>query len=179
MRRIPWLLVVAAVVAAGVAAPPAARADARRIPFWPDDVPAAIQARVDGDYILDAVRALGRFHRVHGSPGFRAAADWVKSELVAAGIADAEVEHLPADGKTRYAHFVSYYGWDPVEGRAEEIAPQPRVLAEFPALPVALADYSQDADVTADVIDVGAGAADADYAGKDVRDKIVLASGEL
>src|SRR5206468_9145292 len=40
-------------------------------------------------------------------------------------------------------------------------------------------DYSQDADVTAELVDVGRGAAPADYAGKAVRGRLVLASGPL
>ena len=49
----------------------------------------------------------------------------------------------------------------------------------FPDLPVALADYSQDADVTAELVDVGAGTSPKDYEGRDVRGKIVLADGPL
>ncbi len=156
-----------------------ADAQPRRIPFWPDAVPKAIQGRVDGAYILGAVRTLGRHHRVQGSPGFRAAADWLARELKGAGLADANVESLPADGKTAYAHFRSYVGWNPIEGRLEELAPTRRVLADFAKEPVALADYSQDADVTAELVDVGAGADAAAYQGKDVRGKIVLAGGPL
>jgi len=154
-------------------------AEPRRIAFWPDAVPAAIQHHVDGGYVLGAVRALGRFHRVQGSPGFRAAADWLVGELVSAGLADAKVEHLPADGKTSYAHFKSYLGWNPVAGRLDEIAPRLQGLGDFAEDPVALADYSQDADVTAALVDVGAGSDAAAYQGKDVRGKIVLADGAL
>src|SRR5439155_22370416 len=104
-------------------------AEPRRIPFWPESVRAAIQKHVDGAYVLGAVRALGRHHRVQGSPGFRAATEWLVGELSAGGLSDAAVEHLPADGKTRYAHFTSYLGWNPGEGRLEELAPTRRVLA--------------------------------------------------
>lgn len=154
-------------------------ADSRRIPFWPDAVPAAIQKHVDGGYVLGAVRALGKSHRVQGSPGFKAAADWVVGELTAGGFSDAVVEHFPADGKTSYAHFKSYLGWEPREGKLEEIAPTRRVLADFAKEAVGLADYSQDADVTAELVDVGAGDDPAAYQGKDVRGKIVLADGPL
>ena len=162
-----------------LAAPAPARAEARKIPFWPDGVPAAIQKHVDGATILAAVRALSRWHRVQGSPGFRAAADWLAGELTAAGLSDVTVEHFPADGKTSYAHFKSYLGWNPVAGRLEELAPEKQVIADFAADPVALADYSQDADLAADVVDVGDGAGPAAYQGKDVRGKIVLADGPL
>src|SRR5882724_2235963 len=154
-------------------------AETRRIPFWPDAVPAAIQKHVDGGYVLGAVRALGRYHRVQGSPGFRAATEWLVGELTGAGLADAKVEHLPADGKTSYAHFKSYLGWNPVAGRLEELTPTRHVISDFAKDPVGLADYSQDADVTAELIDVGAGADAAAYQGKDVRGKIVLADGPL
>jgi hypothetical protein len=156
-----------------------AAAEPRRIPFWPDAVPTAIQNHVDGAYVLDAVRSLGRYHRVQGSPGFRAAAEWLAGELKTAGLADAAVEHLPADGKTSYAHFKSYLGWRPAEARLEEVLPRRQVLADFASVPVALADYSQDADVTAELVDVGAGADAAAYRGKDVRGKLVLADGPL
>src|SRR6185436_19128413 len=70
-------------------------------------------------------------------------------------------------------------GWNASEGRLEELVPVPRVLADFATEPVALADYSQDADVTAELVDVGAGAEAAAYGAKNVRGKIVLADGPL
>lgn len=151
----------------------------RRIPFWPDSVPDAIRAEVDGVTTLETVRELGRFHRVHGSPGFAAAAEVVRAKLVAAGLTDAAVEHLAADGKTKYAHFRSYLGWTPTEATLEEVSPRAHLVSRFPDLPVALADYSQDADVTAELVDVGSGAEAKDYEGRDVTNKIVVASGAL
>ena len=151
----------------------------RRIPFWPDAVPQAIHAAVDGGAALETVRELGRFHRVHGSPGFAAAAEHVRAKAEAAGLADAVVEHFPADGETRYAHFRSYLGWEARSARLDEVSPQSRTIARFPELPVALAGYSQDADVTAHLVDVGAGTAPRDYEGREVKGRIVLASGAL
>jgi hypothetical protein len=150
----------------------------RAIPFWPDEVPAAIHAEIDGQAALETVRELGRFHRVQGSPGYAAAAEHLRQKLLAAGLSDARIERFPADGKTRYAHFVSYYGWTPVSADLEEVSPNPAPIASFPELPVALADYSQDADVTAELVDVGDGRSEKDYAGKDIRGRIVLADGD-
>jgi len=151
----------------------------RQVPFWPDAVPSAIRAEVDGAAALETVRELGAFHRVHGSPGFAAAAEHLRRKAEAAGLSDVGIEHFAADGHTRYAHFVSYFGWTPEEALLEEVEPRSRVMARFPELPVALADYSQDADVTGELVDVGAGAAAADYAGREVRGRIVLGSGPL
>ncbi|HEV8231081.1 MAG TPA: DUF4910 domain-containing protein [Thermoanaerobaculia bacterium] len=158
-----------------------ARAQDRAIPFWPDAVPANIHAQVDGQAALETVRELSRFHRVQGSPGFTAAAEHLKSKLQAAGFTgpSAAIESFPADGKTRYAHFVSYYGWQPREAYLEEVSPRPHRVVSFPELPVALADYSQDFDVSAELVDVGRGIDPKDYANKDVRGRIVLADGPL
>ena len=134
---------------------------------------------MDGPATLETVRELSRFHRVQGSPGFAAAAAHLEGKLRAAGLATAKVERYPADGKTRYAHFRSYYGWAPVSALLEEVSPRRGRVTSFPELPVALADYSQDADVTAPLVDVGRGTDPKDYAGKEVRGKIVLADGPL
>src|SRR6185295_15646919 len=156
-----------------------AGADERTVPFWPEAVTDAIHAEVDGLAALRTVADLGRLHRVHGSPGFAAAAELMRARLAAAGLADAAVERFPAAGQTRYAHFRSYLGWDPKEASLDEMSPRVRPIARFPDLPVALADYSQDADLTAELVDVGRGTAPADYAGKDVKGRLVLASGAL
>jgi aminopeptidase YwaD len=160
-------------------ATPALLAQDRAIPFWPDAVPSAIHAEVDGVAALETVRELGRFHRVQGSPGFAAAAELMKRKAVSAGLSDAAIERFPADGKTKYAHFLSHVGWTPVSATLEEVEPRQRLIESFPDLPVALADYSQDANVTAALVDVGKGTSPADYEGKDVRGKIVLADGPL
>ena len=45
-------------------------------------------------------------------------------------------------------------------------------------MPITLAEDSESADVTADLIDVGDGTHESDYAGKDVRGKIVLVAAQ-
>ncbi|HYX20890.1 MAG TPA: DUF4910 domain-containing protein, partial [Thermoanaerobaculia bacterium] len=151
----------------------------RAIPFWPDAVPNAIHAEVDGVAALETVRELGRYHRVQGSPGYAAAAEMMRQKAVAAGLSGVAIERFPADGKTRYAHFLSHVGWNPVSATLEEASPTRRLIESFPDLPVALGDYSQDADVTADLVDVGKGTSPKDYEGRDVSGKIVLADGPL
>jgi aminopeptidase YwaD len=51
-------------------------------------------------------------------------------------------------------------------------------LASYEAEPVVLAEDSESADVTTDLVDVGEGTKESDYAGKDVKGKIVLAAAQ-
>jgi len=53
-----------------------------------------------------------------------------------------------------------------------------KLLASYEAEPVVLAEDSENANITADLVDVGAGTKESDYAGKDVTGKIVLVSAQ-
>src|SRR5262249_56580296 len=179
-KRSRFLVSLGAAVGIGcLLAAATAAAQNRAIPFWDDKIPNSIHAETDGVATLETVRELGRYHRVQGSPGFAAATEVIRHKAAAAGLSDAAVEHFPADGKTTYAHLRSYFGWKPDSARLDEVAPRARLISSFPEYPVALADYSQDADVTADLVDVGKGTEARDYEGLDIRNKIVLADGDL
>jgi len=52
------------------------------------------------------------------------------------------------------------------------------LLASYEAEPIVLAEDSESADVTADLVDVGEGTKESDYVGKDVKGKIVLVSAQ-
>src|SRR5262249_51958047 len=89
-----------------------------------------------------------------------------------------------ADGKIVYGPQRSRPPWDADfaelwELRKEGDGWKPATLvASYEAIPVTLAEDSESADVTADLADVGNGTAESDYAGKDVRGKIVLAAAQ-
>jgi aminopeptidase YwaD len=140
---------------------------------------AAIVAEASGALAKDTVVALGEMHRVQASSGFRTAAEHVAAKAREYGLEQVQVESFPADGKTTYGTFRSYYGWEAKSGVLAEIAPRSETIADYSKMRVALADYSNDADVEADLVDAGRGTSDADYAGKDVAGKIVLAGGNV
>ncbi|HEX3160069.1 MAG TPA: M28 family peptidase [Gemmatimonadaceae bacterium] len=66
--------------------------------------------------------------------------------------------------------------WQPTVGQLWLQGPAPRKLFDIYDTPVALASGSLTGDVTAEVVNVGNGGRAEDYAGKDVRGKIVLGS---
>jgi len=158
--------------------PPPAAAQ-RKVTLMSDEALEAIRDEVSGASAKATVRELAQMHRVQASEGYRRAAELMKERATAFGLNNVEIEKLPADGETLYRHFRAYYGWRAEAGRLWEVSPRNERLGDYGEMKVALADYSQDAEVTADLVDVGPGDSENYYRGKDVRGKIVLAGGSL
>ncbi len=68
--------------------------------------------------------------------------------------------------------------WDPVEAELWLMEPVKKKIAGLEIVPEALASGSRDADVTSEVVYVGAGR-DQDFKGKSVKGKIVMGSGSV
>jgi aminopeptidase YwaD len=151
----------------------------RKVTLMTDDALEAIRATVSGATAKSHVRELSQMHRVQATAGYHQAAEMMQELAVSYGLKDVRIEKLAADGETLYHHFRAYYGWRPVSGRLWEVSPGNERLGDFSESKVALADYSQDAHVTAALVDVGKGTRPEDYEGKDVRGKVVLAGGDL
>jgi aminopeptidase YwaD len=125
------------------------------------------------------LRYLTGLHRVPATPEFDQAAQFILQRAHEYGLADARSEQYPIDGSKNYGLMRSYLGWKVEEGRLWEVHPQHILLGDWKTDPIRLADYSHSADVETELVDVGDGASEADYSGKDVRGKIVLADGVL
>ena len=125
------------------------------------------------------LRSLTRLHRVPGTPEFDQAAAFTMIRAKEYGLVDAHSERFPIDGKIHYGLMRSHLGWSVDAASLWELEPEHALLGDWATDPIRLADYSHSADVDAALIDVGAGTNEADYAGKDVRGKIVLADGVL
>jgi len=80
------------------------------------------------------------------------------------GLSEVKVDFFPSDEI-----------WDPVEAELWLIEPVKKKIAGLEIVPEALASGSRDADVTAEVVYVGAGR-NQDYRGKNVKGKIVMAT---
>lgn len=157
--------------------PSAVHAESRKTSLLPDDQLAAIASEASGGAAKETVAKLAAVHRVQASAGFHEAAVFIATRARSYGLEDVRIESFPADGTTTYGTFRSYLGWEAESGVLTEVAPRTETVADFSKMRVALADYSNAADVTAALVDVGSGTTEADYAGKDVRGRIVLAGG--
>jgi hypothetical protein len=171
-----------ALVLAGTFAVAPAALGGQQHSLLPDSVIGALAGEVSGETAKRNLERIAGEHRIRGSLGFRRAAQHIVEQLTAYGISDARIESLPADGKRFYGSQRSRLPWDAEfaelwllrqNGSAWERAER---LANWDAMPVSLAQDSENGQATALLVDVGNGTSERDYAGKDVRGNLVLTS---
>src|SRR6202171_6727802 len=139
----------------------------------------ALRDESSGAAPYENLRYLAGLHRVPATADVDQAAQFMLQRAREYGLADAHSEQFPIDGTRHYGLMRSYLAWTVEEARLWEIRPQHILLGDLKNVPIHLADYSHSADVETELVDVGNGASEADYSGKDVRGKIVLADGVL
>lgn len=183
-RPLPWT--AAAVLALAVPLIPAGvgAAAPEPPPFLAEPVARALAAEVSGAEAKRTAQDLTLFHRMRGSRGFRAAAERIVERARAAGLSEVEILELPADGEVFYGTQRSRPAWDADfaelwerrwegDGWVDSVR-----VASWESRPVTLAQDSASGEAEAELVDVGAGTSEADYAGKDVRGRLVLVSSQ-
>ena len=168
---------------------------AQKPPLLPEKEVAALANELSGETAKRNLEGIARFHRQRGSRGFHEAAELVAERLRAYGLSDVAILQFPADGKIFYGTQRSRPAWDAEVGELWEVKEVKEVeeakdknesgdgqpaqkMACYEAQPIVLAEDSESADVTADLVDAGEGTKESDYAGKDVKGKIVLVSAQ-
>jgi aminopeptidase YwaD len=134
----------------------------------------ALDEELSGVAAKDHVTRLTQLHRVPASPGFHDAVEYVMARARAYGLSDVHVETFPGDGTTYFGTLRGNRGWRVEGGSLDEVSPRPRRITSADDVRLAVADNSESADVTAELVDVGSGGRAADYEGKDVRGRLVL-----
>jgi len=117
------------------------------------------------------MRWFTHYHRpMGGGEGYQAVERYVETKAREYGLEDVRVVRLKSNTPS----------WSPRLGELTVTEPYVRRLAFTPEVALSLADYSRPADISGvELIDVGAGTADADYEGRAVAGKVVLATGSL
>ena len=164
MRRFLFVTVLMAVFFA------AWPASGQQSPFLSEQLYRALVNEISGDISFEHIRWFTHWHKPTGSEGFEAAARYCEQKAKEYGLEDVRFIKLPYDGQS----------WTMKLGELWLTAPDERRLAFTPEVALSLADYSRPADIkSAELVDVGDGIADSDYAGKEVAGKVVLASGPV
>ena len=117
----------------------------------------ALDEELSGIAAKDHVGRLTQMHRVPASPGFHEAIEYVMGRAKAAGLSDVHVESFPGDGTAWFGTLHGNRGWRVDSGWLDEVRPQPRRIVSYDDVRLAVADNSESADVTVELVDVGAG----------------------
>lgn len=138
-----------------------------------------LRESLSGELAKDHVIQITRHHRIQGSRGYRAAAEYVLQQLRSFGYTekDAYIESFRSDGKQVYQTWQSPSGWDISWGDLRMLQPYEERIVGYPEIAMSVITYSNPGDVTAELVWVGDGTSESDYNGKDVAGKIVLATG--
>jgi len=133
-----------------------------------DDNAVRVLLVTDGDNSFDLIRHLTLYHSPNGSnEDFEAQAKWVADKAREYGLADVKVFWVGGTDRP----------WNVHSGEAWIVEPEITKLGDTLESPLRVATNSRSADVTAELVDVGTGTAEADYQGRHVEGKIVLGSG--
>ena len=160
-------------------------------PLLPESAVRALAGELSGSAAKRTVQALTLHHRMRGSRGFRAAAEFVAGEARRYGLDAVEILSFPADGEIFYGTQRSRPAWDADFAELWEQRPAAAGAAGAPGgwadalrvaswetRPITLAEDSAAGEVAARLVDVGAGTTEGDYQGKDVRGQLVLAAAQ-
>jgi aminopeptidase YwaD len=148
-------------------------------PLLDKSVVASLDGEISGESAKRNLEYVSRLHRMRGSAQFRAAIDFIAVKLKEYGLEEVEVFEAPADGKSMYGTQKSRLVWEAEFAELWELdknGERTKRIADWESMPVTLAEDSESGDVTAELIDVGAGTSEKDYENKDVKGKLVLIS---
>jgi hypothetical protein len=144
-----------------------------------DSLKDSILYELSGLKAMDSIYQLCSYDRSGASRGLLEAQKWVMEKLKSWDIQDVRLDAFPADGEKIYLDtHPAGYAWEKKSAVLSLVEPYSKRIIDYAEIPTALVQYSNSADVSAEVVDVGYGLTDQDYAKKDVKGKIVLAAGD-
>jgi hypothetical protein len=144
-------------------------------PLLPEPVISALASEIDGDRAKRDIEVFSQQHRMRGSEPFHRVTQHIVAELQRAGLTDVEVLRFPADGTTMFGTQKARLAWD---AEFAELWDEGTRIASWESMPMSLAQDSDSGEVTANLVDVGAGTREQDYAGKQIRGQLVLISSQ-
>ena len=138
-----------------------------------------LQESLSGERAKDHVIQITRHSRIQGSRQYRDSGKYVLDQLRKFGFSnrDAYVESFKSDGKIHYQTWQSPSGFDMDWAELRMIEPYEERIVGYPEVAMSLITYSNPGLAQAELVFVGSGTSDEDYKGKDVKGKIVLATG--
>jgi len=142
-----------------------------------------VRKTTSGARAFTSVSEIVRHHRIQSSPGFRAAAEWCRDALAAAGL-DSRIQAYPYDGVETYWTSQSFEEWEVRGATLDLIEPAAHAtrLSDYAELPISIIQRSGATPaegVEAELVVVDEADKEHSYDGVDVRGKLVLVRGDV
>ena len=149
-----------------------------------EDVLKQIAEETSGEAAKRNLDTITLQHRMRASSQFDSATQHILNQLRHYGLDDVELLEYPADGRTMFGTQKSRPVWDVRSAELWELSEvngetvRSRRLGDWDSVPLTLAQDSLSGEATTTLVDIGAGTTNADYAGKEIRGKLVLTSSQ-
>jgi len=145
--------------------------------FIPKEIKESLLTEISGELSKNYVHIISRYDRIQASQGYHESAEWIMNKLKQYGLEDAHIEKYVSDGDKKYFTWTPPMGWKIDHAELWMVSPIKKRLASYEEIPSYVVKGSRSANLTAEVIDVGTGLKDEEYEGKDVKGKVLLATG--
>jgi len=135
-----------------------------------------ISAEISGSNAYALTEQITQYYRSPGSGGYHAATNLARDWLTGSGL-QVEETHYPLDGKTVVLDRTMPMAWEPYDAQVRLISPVQEEIVSFDQAASCLAWWScptPEGGIEAELIDVGTGERENDYAGKDLAGKIAF-----
>jgi aminopeptidase YwaD len=147
----------------------------------PDRLVNILVAEVSAENAMESIRGIIRFDRITASREYDQAAEYVLRKLKSACVPEASIEVFPKKESLDYysdekPDWIWQVGWSAKKAVLKIVDPAMKI-ADYDEVPIVLARMSRSYRGRAELVYVGQGTKEADYAGLDVKGKIVLARG--
>jgi aminopeptidase YwaD len=141
------------------------------------ELDAVLRAHLSGDRAHRDTDTITQYYRSPGSSGYHEATRFVADAIRDAGADEIVEERFPLDGETCFAGRTMPPAWEPMAATLEIVEPAFERLISYADVPSTLPWWcgsTPDGGSVVQVVDVGAGLSEADYAGKPVAGNAVL-----
>lgn len=156
--------------------------NAQNIPLGQEDLVSHLNEELSGESAKRNLEFISRQHRMRGSEGYTNAVNFISDKLKAYNLESIEMIKIPTDGKTMYGTQKARLAWDVEFAELWEQKEKNgnwinnEKIADWESIPLVVAQDSHSGNVEAELVDIGRGNSEDDYAGKDVKGKLVLTS---
>ena len=157
---------------------------AQQVPLNQETLVSHLDQELSGESAKRNLEYITRLHRMRGSDDYNKAIEFITSKLNDYNLEGIELIQIPADGKTLYGTHKTRPAWNvkfaelwQLENQNNQWAKTTKI-ADYESIPMVVAQDSKSGEVTANIVDIGRGTSEADYANKTIEGQLVLTSSQ-